>query len=120
MRDDAFVLLALGLAAIAVAWLTRPLWRSPGVAAALAAFVFVLTAFGYSLLGTVQGVSVAPGAGVPTAASAPSMEQITEIVDRAPRPIEEPALALAGALAFDKGDYADLCGIGRRWRRSSQ
>jgi len=115
----AFVLLAIGLAAIAVAWLTRPLWRSPGVAAALAAFVFALTAVGYSQLGSEQGLSVAPGAGAATAASAPTMEQITEIVDRALKadPKNPRALALAGALAFDKGDYADAV---RHWETLAQ
>jgi cytochrome c-type biogenesis protein CcmH len=106
----AFVLLAAALALVAIGWLTRPLWRSPAVAAALGVFVVALAAIGYAQIGSPRGVEVGPGtvtAAAP-AASMPTMEQVAEIVDRALKadPKNPRALALAGALAFDKGDYA--------------
>jgi len=104
-----FVVLAATLALVAVAWLTRPLWRSPALAAVLGVFVVVLAAIGYSRIGSLQGIAVAPGmvtAQAP-AASMPSMEQVAQIVDQALKadPKNPRALALAGAIAFDKGDY---------------
>jgi cytochrome c-type biogenesis protein CcmH len=111
----AFVFAALALGLLAVAWLTRTLWwraqtRSPGLAAVLAVFVGVVAVAGYASLGNLAGVEVAPGqvtAAAP-AGSMPSMQQIGEIIDRALKadPKNPRALALAGALAFDKGDYA--------------
>jgi cytochrome c-type biogenesis protein CcmH len=107
----AFVLLAAALGLVAVAWLTRPLWRSPALAATLGVFVLAVAAFGYSRLGSMRGIETAPGtitAAAEPAASVPTMEQVAEIVDRALKadPKNPRALALAGALAFDKGDYA--------------
>jgi cytochrome c-type biogenesis protein CcmH len=109
-----FVLLAVTLGLAAVAWLTRSLWwraapgRSPALAAVLSVFVLVVAVAGYARIGNFAGIQVAPGQ--PTAAapaSGPTMEQVAEIVDRALKadPKNPRALALAGAIAFDKGDY---------------
>jgi cytochrome c-type biogenesis protein CcmH len=105
-----FVLLAALLGLVAAGWLTRPVWRSPALAATLGVFVLLVAAVGYAQLGSMRGLEVAPGtvtAAAP-AASVPTMEQIGEIVARALKddPKNPRALALAGALAFDKGDYA--------------
>lgn len=112
----AFLAMAVALGLVSVAWLTRSLWwrtgergRSPGLAAALAAFVVGLAALGYARIGNVRGIDVAPGQATAAApaASMPTMEQIAQIVDRALKadPRNPRALALAGALAFDQGDY---------------
>jgi cytochrome c-type biogenesis protein CcmH len=70
-----FIALAIVLGVLAAAGLTRPLWRpadadakaSPGLAAALVGFVFVIAGAGYVAIGS--PVHLAPA---PTAATAPS------------------------------------------------
>ncbi len=132
-----FVLLALALGVLAAAWLTRPLWRRAGrdaenahapgrsmmLAAVLALFVLVVAGFGYVGIGTPQLLALGPGSrGVVAAApsaSAPTMEQIVAIVERALKedPKNPRALALAGAVAYDRQDYA---GAVRYWERLAE
>jgi len=119
-----FVLLAAALGLVAVLGVTRPLWwpapkaasdgapprRSPWLAPLLGVFVFAVAAVGYYGIGAPGALALHPGAPRPVeaGASAPTMEQIVAIVDKALKdnPRNPRALTLAGAIAYDRGDYA--------------
>ena len=81
-----FVLLAVVLGVISVAWLTRALWRpSTTLAMTLAVFVFAVAGLGYVGIGSPAHLALVPGAAQPPASAAaqtPTAEQVVAMVDQ--------------------------------------
>jgi len=104
----AFVSIAVALGLLAAAWLTHPLWwrrprPSPAFAAVLALFMFGIAGGGYAWLGSPDSL----GESVRQPPTAMTLDQMATVAERklALDPNNPKALALAGAVAFERKDY---------------